>query len=350
MSRHQQPPAASFVIRISSFVIHPEPVDFQAISMPSPAPFILMLALAAAAVYLLAATLLALLLLMPPRMTDGKAVYLLARLSPADLGLAFQPLSFRVLDSAAARPLMLAAWWIPASAPSSRCVVLLHGRADAKVGAIAWAPMLHNLGWNILVPDMRAHGESEGRFSTAGCHERHDVDQVINQLLAQFPQQTRPIALVGLSMGAGIALAVAGIRTDIAALVLDSPFCSYAQATWEHMKLMAFDIRPLHRAAIAIAGRLAGCRFDDLVPARLLAEVPAPALIIDGADDPLIPPAGRAQLQQAQETRRGRGWVTQHWSAPGASHLQAYLCHPQEYERRIAGFLKEHVGKVNDER
>ncbi|MGA2498174.1 MAG: alpha/beta fold hydrolase, partial [Tepidisphaeraceae bacterium] len=308
--------------------------------MTNPLPLILMLSLAGIAVYLIAATLLALLLLKPPRMTDGKAIYLLGRLTPADLGFTFQPVSFNVRDHATGRPLKVAAWWIPAGAPSDRCVVLLHGRADAKVGAIAWAPMLRNLGWNILVPDMRAHGESDGRFSTAGVHERYDVDQVINQIQAQFPQQTRTLVLVGLSMGAGIALGVAGIRTDIAGLVLDSPFCSYAQATWEHMKLMAFDIRPLHRAAIAIAERLAGCRFDDMIPVKLLAEVSCPVLLIDGDDDPLIPPAGREQLQQALATRSGRGLCTHRWSAPGTGHLQAYVCHPQEYERRISEFLE----------
>ena len=307
--------------------------------MTNPLPLIFMLTLAAAVVYLLAAVMLAMLLLQPPRMSDGKAVYLLGRLSPADLGLAFQPMSFNVRDHASGRPLKLAGWWIPAEAPSPLCIVLLHGRADAKVGAIAWAPMLHKLGWNILVPDMRAHGESEGRFSTAGCHERYDLDQTINQMQAEFPEATRTLVLVGQSMGAGIALATTTIRSDIAGLVLDSVFCSYPQAAWEHMKLMGFDIRPLFHTTLAIARKLAECRFDELVPVKLLADAACPALVIDGADDPLIPPAGRAELRQAEEARAAMGRITECWSAPGTSHLQAYARCPEEYEERVARFL-----------
>jgi hypothetical protein len=81
---------------------------------------------------------LALMLLRPPRMTDGVAVYRLRRLSPGDLGLAFEDINFIVRDENE-RPLRLAAWWIDNPHARGRCVVLLHGYADAKVGAIACA-------------------------------------------------------------------------------------------------------------------------------------------------------------------------------------------------------------------
>src|SRR5688500_12152020 len=83
-------------------------------------------------------------LLRPPRMTDGKALYLLRRLSPEDVGLRYEQTSFTVRDARTGERLKLAAWWIPAAAADGdRCVVLLHGYADAKVGAIAWARSWH---------------------------------------------------------------------------------------------------------------------------------------------------------------------------------------------------------------
>ena len=72
-----------------------------------------------------------------------------------------------------------------------RCVTLLHGYADAKVGAIAWAPLWYSLGYHILAFDLRAHGESEGAYSTAGYFERHDLNQLLNQLRAERPSETR---------------------------------------------------------------------------------------------------------------------------------------------------------------
>src|SRR5689334_5398759 len=96
---------------------------------------------------ILAATVLwqmARMLLRPPRMNDGRAIYLLKRLSPMDLDLDFEEVWF---EGAGVK---IAGWWIPAKNPSDKCIVLIHGYGDAKVGAIAWAPLLHDLGWNVL--------------------------------------------------------------------------------------------------------------------------------------------------------------------------------------------------------
>ena len=106
-------------------------------------------------------------LLRPPRMSDGKALYLLRRLAPDDLGLAYEraePHRPRRAHRPAALPGGLVGPGRPTrrAADAGRCAVLIHGYADAKVGAIAWAPVWHALGYHLLVPDLRAHGESGG--------------------------------------------------------------------------------------------------------------------------------------------------------------------------------------------
>src|SRR5213082_2292662 len=115
----------------------------------------------------LLAWLMARFLLRPPRMTDGKAAWVLKRLTPLDIGLSFTPISFSVRDELSKETLQIAAWWIPHE-NSDKSAVLLHGYADAKVGAIAWAPLFHELGYNILALDLRAHGESAGKISSGG--------------------------------------------------------------------------------------------------------------------------------------------------------------------------------------
>src|SRR3954469_7280937 len=154
-------------------------------------------------------------ILRPPRMTDGKAVYVLQRLSPSDLGMRFDTLAFRVRDARSGKSLELAAWRIPHPAGSDKTVILIHGYADAKVGSIAWAPTWQQLGWHVLAIDLRAHGESQGTYATAGYFERHDLDQVINQIRSSRPQQTQQLALFGISLGAAVALATAQMRDDI---------------------------------------------------------------------------------------------------------------------------------------
>ncbi len=88
-----------------------------------------------------AIVLMALSLLRPPRMTDGRAAWLVRRLSPGDLGLTFEyaPLTVRDERTGGAR-LTLTGWWIPSRACADRCVILLHDYGDAKVGVIAGRP------------------------------------------------------------------------------------------------------------------------------------------------------------------------------------------------------------------
>src|SRR4051794_6887610 len=89
-------------------------------------------------------------ILCPPRMNDGKALYILGRLSPADLGMQSESVKFTIRDEHSGKSLDLAAWWIPNPAGGDKTVLLIHGYADAKVGSIAWAPTWRDFGYHIL--------------------------------------------------------------------------------------------------------------------------------------------------------------------------------------------------------
>src|SRR3954469_8727640 len=133
-------------------------------------------------------------LLRPPRMADAKANWVLRRLTPADIGLNFTPLNFSIRDQQSNRPLKIAGWWVPKDS-SNKTALLLHGYADAKVGALAWAPLFHELGYNLLMPDLRGHGESGGTISSGGFWERHDIGQIIDELHARYPKQSQHLVI-----------------------------------------------------------------------------------------------------------------------------------------------------------
>ena len=282
--------------------------------------------------------LLAWVLLHPPRMTDGKAVYRLRRLSPGDLGLRFEAEWFTVRDGRTGRPLRLAAWWIPAAGPSTATAVLLHGYADAKVGGIAWAPPLHGLGLNVLAVDLRAHGESEGTLCTGGPAEADDVNQVLDQLLARRPDATRQVVLFGASLGAAVASAVAAGRTDVAAVVLESPFASYRRAVRAHAKLVGMPDGLLLHAAVAVAEAAGGHRFEAARPVDSIPRIRCPLLLVLGDADLLLGPADVAMLREAVGRQGVPGSAV--WDVPGAGHLLALHVDPAGYRRRLADLMR----------
>ena len=277
-------------------------------------------------------------LLRPPRMTDGKAAYVLKRLSPDDLGLAFAPMGFTVRDARSGGTIRLAAWWIPATTLSDKTVLILHGYADAKVGGIAWAPTWQALGWNVLAIDLRAHGESGGEYCTAGFYERDDIDQVIDALRQEKPADTHRIAIFGVSLGAAVACAVAARRQDIAAVVLDSPYADYLSAVESHGRRTAMPLEHFHRYAYRVAECISGACFDDVRPAKLLPTIPAPVLVIHGAAEAFVSADQIDQIHLAL-AQRPNGSPSEHVIVPNAPHVMALRVDPTGYAAALRDFL-----------
>jgi pimeloyl-ACP methyl ester carboxylesterase len=300
-------------------------------------------ALCAGVVYLLARS-----LAMPPRMTDGKAAWVLKRLSPGDLGLPFEEVSFTVRDERTGQPLRIASWWMPHPQAQGRCVVLIHGYADAKVGSIAWAPTWHALGWNILAVDLRAHGESGGHYCTGGYFERDDVSQVINLLRAGRPEETRRLLLFGASFGAAVAVAVAAQRDDVDAVVLDSPVPDFAEGAMLQMNLLGAPGGLLRRWAVRWAEHMTGATYADVRMLTLLPRLTCGVMVIGPERDPLLDGGNREALRVALDARPPDAGPAEFWHVNGAAHLMPLPADPLEYRRRLGDFIARLPARSGD--
>lgn len=299
--------------------------------------FLLILMTVSLAVVITAAVfLMAHALLKPPRMSDGKALYLLKRLTPDDLGMAYEKVTFKVRDEPGAGELNLVGWWIPHPAGGDRTVVLLHGYADAKVGAIAWAPTWRALGYHILAIDLRAHGESEGRYTTAGARERSDIDQVLNQLHVTRPVQATHLVLFGISLGTSTAIAVAAGREDLAAIVLESPIARFQSGVRAHAELLALPLPSLLPWVMKAAEWLSGADVRSVRPIDRIPNVKCPILAIQSGDDPFVPPEDASAIRSAIDSRTDGSRV---WLVDDTPHLMALSKDPDTYRQQIARFF-----------
>ncbi|HWB54917.1 MAG TPA: alpha/beta fold hydrolase, partial [Tepidisphaeraceae bacterium] len=218
---------------------------------------------------------------------------------------------------------------------SDRCAILLHGYADAKIGSIAWAPLMLELGYHVLAVDLRAHGHSDGRDTTAGYFERHDISQVIDQLRTLRPGKTRQIILLGISMGAAVAAATANVRDDIAAIILDSPYAHFRQAARAHASHAGLPGDIFLRGGWNLAQWQTGAHFEEVDPVKTIPTARCPVMVISATKDLLVSPDEQAALQSAIHSRSDS---SEFWTQD-ADHVLNLPSNPEEYLGRMRQFL-----------
>ena len=105
------------------------------------------------------------------------------------------------------------ATYILAPRPTDRVALLVHGYEDNGMGMMHIASIYHHMGFNLLLPDLHAHGRSEGEAVQMGWLDRLDVMRWMEVANSRFGRggNTRMV-LHGVSMGAATVMSVSGER------------------------------------------------------------------------------------------------------------------------------------------
>jgi pimeloyl-ACP methyl ester carboxylesterase len=265
--------------------------------------------------------------LRPPRMDDARALRTLGRLTPADVGLPWEATTFRH-DG-----LELAAWRVDL-ADCDRTVVIVHGYADAKVGALAWAPLWRELGYNLLLVDLRGHGDSGGEQTTIGDRERDDLDAVLNTLHAEQPGRMKHVALFGISLGAVCVAACAVRRDDVDLVVLECPYGDFVTAVTRHAQQAGLPLMATVPWSTRRALAAAGVDEPSVRPTNTIPQIKAKLLTIAASDDVYASDADRDALRAATEQAGGRFEV---FDAP---HVMGLSVDPERYAALLAEVVR----------
>lgn len=247
----------------------------------------------------------------------------------------------------------------PDSETSGRPTVLfLHGKGG---NSAEWRPeALRALasGYNVLLPDLRGHGESGGTFVTYGFLETDDLANAISRASERFGLDPRRLGIHGCSAGATLAIEVAAGREGVKALWIESPFAD-PQAMARHYLslatglpswLLALTAHVAVRRAVSLVRRALdlpedAAGLESVDPIGSIARVRAPVCLVYGEKDELVPPQFAARLELALPAD------AQVWRAANAGH-----CHhddeparvaTQEYDRRWREFFGRHLPVEN---
>src|SRR5260370_24552785 len=120
----------------------------------------------------------------------------------------------------------LRAWYFVHTAVPRNTVIVLHGLGDTRRGMSGQAELFLRHGYNVLVPDSRAHGASGGELATFGILEADDVHRWVSWLKDRLPAGGCVFGS-GVSMGGGIILQAVAPEPRFCGVIADSPVSGF---------------------------------------------------------------------------------------------------------------------------
>lgn len=219
---------------------------------------------------------------------------------------------------------------------SDKTMIWVHGYTSHAERESAFPGLFyHSLGYNVLIPYLRAHGPSEGKYIAFGSLETLDLCDWVDRVNRQHPKGN--IVIHGLSMGGGIVLNLSDVyMKNVKCLISDAPnisiegfFRNVSKWKYKHGHIKVF-IRLLQRY-----------RKEFGVEAREYNG----AFRVGGSMYPLLLSAGSGENmeQELQELKRVNPRETRIVILPGCNHGNGMYKQTELYQTAIREFLDEYM-------
>jgi len=222
--------------------------------------------------------------------------------------------------------------------PSHNWIIAVHGYTGKGAEMTGAAQQFYERGFNVLAPDCRGHGKSEGDYIGMGWHDRMDIIGWAGQI-TQWDPDCR-IALYGLSMGASAVMMASGeeLPGQIKCIIEDCGYTSVADEFSYHLK-NSFRIPcfPLLNSIDWLCKRHAGFRFKEASALKQIRKCKLPILFIHGGEDHFVPTEMVYRLYDAA------GGEKELFIVPGAGHGVSGHVSRELYWEKIGAFTERYI-------
>lgn len=221
---------------------------------------------------------------------------------------------------------------------SDKWVIIAHGYTSSHEDVQPIALNFYNQGYNVLTPDMRAHGNSEGKFIGMGWLDRKDMLKWIEYVVSV--DSKAQIVLYGESMGGATVMMTSGeeLPSNVKAIVEDCGYTSvwemFEAQLYERFGLPSFPILNAAKAVTQIRAKY------DISEASALEQVKksvTPILFTHGGNDNYVPTEMIYRLYDAATCEKDMLIID------GADHGAAPDVDPETYYEKVFSFLRKYV-------
>lgn len=214
-------------------------------------------------------------------------------------------------------------------------VITIHGYRSKHTSMRSYAQSFYDHGYNVLLPDLRSCGESQGDYLGMGWLDRMDILLWIDWILQRSPNAR--IIIHGVSMGGATTMMVSGEKTpaNVIGFIEDCGYTSVWDIFSSELKLRFHLPKfPIMYSANICAKIKAKYLFSEASSIKQLKKSEKPMLFIHGTADDFIPFDMMDIEYQAKAGNNNRKLA-----APGAGHGEALDVLGQTYWDEVYGFI-----------
>ncbi len=248
----------------------------------------------------------------------------------------FSNLEFKEYELRNDKGFKLKGYFIPSKNNSNIFVFLSHGyRSGGKGEFELIAKYYYDKGYNILMVDHQAHGESEGKYIGFGYHEYTDSLKWLDFLIDKFGSDIQ-IILHGISMGCATVTMMSGAKSlpeNVKFTVADCGYTSAYDEILHNFKSLHVPPRPLIDIMNFFNKRVSGYDLKDAAPLTFVKNTKVPILFIHGGNDDFVPTQMVYSLYDACGSNYKDLLIVDE-----AEHAKSYPINSQAYENKITQF------------
>lgn len=218
---------------------------------------------------------------------------------------------------------------------SNKLVIMFHGyRGTAVRDFSGGAKLMIDQGYNVILVDQRAHGESEGHNITFGNREKKDVLSWIEYGQNRFGKD-KELILVGISMGAATLLFASKYIQTPAKLICDCPYTTEKEiikVSIKKMKLPQTIFYPIVNLSSILFSH-ASLNKDDAH--KNVKECHHKILIIHGDKDTIVPYQYSYNLYLENKDK------IQYELFPNTEHGVSFVTDTERYKKIVIDFINQ---------
>ena len=239
--------------------------------------------------------------------------------------------------------LRLHALYVHAPDSTRRTAIIVHGYTDNAVHMLMIGYLYaHELGYNILLPDLHAHGESEGHDIRMGWKDRLEVLDWASKADSLFGGNTEMV-VHGISMGAATTMMLSGelehpVYGHLKCFVEDCGYTSvWDEFEYELQEIFGLPSFPLLYSTDLLCRLLYGWSFKQASSIEQVRKCSLPMLFIHGEADDYVPTRMVYPLYEAKPEPKAL------FTLPDVPHAVAYKTHPEAYTERVRSFVSKYI-------